>query len=266
VILFNGSKEAWLFLGGVKMHKILVINSNSNSRTTRGLMEKLGVYVGKETEITCVNPHDGPQVIDTRMDLSIGAIETIRLVARNKGLYDAFVVACGLDPGLDECRSIVKQPVIGLAEAGMLTACTLCRRFAVLTHTESSVSIVQDLIRHYGFESRLASVRAIRMSGAEMADHDTMVHKMEVVSRQAVIEDRAELIVLPGVHWVGLEGGLSKKVGVPVLSGAVCALRLAEFLIDYGQETSRSGSYQKMTRQDQLIGYDDLQDVFRSEI
>lgn len=259
-------RERSISWGGIKMRKILVINSNSNSKTTRGLMEKLGAYVGKETKITCVNPHDGPRVIDTRMDLSIGAIETIRLVARNKGLYDAFVVACGLDPGLDDCRSIVKQPVIGIAEAGMLTACTLCRRFAVLTHTESSVSIVQERIHHYGLEERVASVRAIKMSGAEMADHDRMIQRMEEVSHQAVIEDGAELIVLPGVLWVGLEGGLSKKVGVPVLSGAVCALRLAEFLIDYGQETSKSGSYQKVKRQDQLIGYDDLQDVFRSEI
>ena len=56
------------------MHKILVINSNSNSETTRGVMKKLDPYAGKETEITCINPQNGPRVIDTLMDLSIGAI------------------------------------------------------------------------------------------------------------------------------------------------------------------------------------------------
>lgn len=244
------------------MPKILVINSNSNSNTTRGLMKKLEPYLGKDTEITCVNPSRGPQVIDTLLDLSIGAIETVGLVAQNRDLYDAFIIACGLDPGLDACRSIVKQPVIGIAEAGMLTACTLCRKFTVLTHTELSVSIVQELVHHYGLSNRLASVRAIAMSGAEMADHDRMLRRMEEVSRQAVAEDRGELIVLPGVHWVGLEKELFGKVGVPVLSGAVCALRMAEFLIDYGQQTSKSGPYQQIKKHDQLIGYSDLQTVF----
>jgi allantoin racemase len=244
------------------MRKILMINSNSNSDTTRWVMKKLEPYAGKETEMTGVNPENGPRVIDTLMDLSIGAIETVRLVARNKDRYDAFVVACGLDPGLDACRSIVKQPVVGIAEAGMLTACTLCRKFTILTHTDLSVSIVQELVHHYGFENRLASVRAIQMSGAEMADQGRMAQRIEEVSCRAVREDRAELIVLPGIHWVGLEEELSGKAGVPVLSGAVCAVKLAEFLIDYGQQTSKAGPYQQVRKQGPLIGYDDLQAVF----
>ena len=244
------------------MRRILVINSNSNANTTQWVMRKLQPHAGKETEITCINPENGPRVIDTLIDMSIGALETVRLVARNKDRYDAFVIACGLDPGLDACRGIVKQPVVGIAEAGMLTACTLCRRFTVLTHTELSVSIVQDLVHHYGFGNRLASVRAINMSGAEMAGHGRMMQRMEEVSWQAVREDRAELIVLPGIHWVGLEKELSGKVGVPVLSGAVCALKMAEFLIDYGQQTSKAGPYHQIKKQDHLVGYDDLQDVF----
>ena len=247
------------------MGKILVINSNSNSETTRKLMEKLEPYSGRETAITCVNPARGPRVIDTLLDAAIGAIETVRLVAQNRHRYDAFVIACGLDPGLDACRSIVRAPVIGIAEAGMLTACTLCRKFTVLTHTEVSVSAVNDLVHHYGLGSRLASVRPLAMTGAEMADQERMVRKMEEASRRAVGDDGAELIVLPGVHWVGLEKGLSISVGVPVLSGAVCALRMAEFLIDYGLQTSQVGSYRPVSKQDPMIGYEDLKGVFQVE-
>jgi allantoin racemase len=243
------------------MRKILVINSNSNSDTTRGLMKKLEPYSGRDTAVTCVNPPRGPRVIDTLLDASIGAIETVRLVAQNRNRYDAFVIACGLDPGLDTCRSIVQEPVIGIAEAGMLTACTLCRKFTVLTHTEGSVSVMQELVRHYGLGDRLASVRAIAMTGAEMADHERMVERLEEVSSRAVKEDGGELIVLPGIHWVGLEKTLSGKLGIPVLSGAVCALRMAEFLIDYGQQTSKLGPYQQIAKHDPMIGYDDLQGV-----
>ncbi len=244
------------------MRNILVINSNSNPTTTKDVMRKLEPHLGKETAVTCINPQNGPRAIDTLMDISIAAIETVRLVAQNREKYDAFIIACGFDPGMDACRGIVKQPVIGIAEAGMVTACTLCRKFTVLTHTALSVSIVQELVHHYGLENRLASVRALGMSGAEMAARDRMVQRMEEVSRQAVVEDKAELIVLPGAHWVGLEKGLSEKVRVPVISGAVCALKLAEFLIDYGQQTSKSGPYQQIEKQDALVGYDDLQGVF----
>ena len=244
------------------MGKILVINSNTNSDTTRALTQKLEPYIGKGTEVTCLNPSEGARVIDTLLDASIGAIETVRLVAQNRERYDAFIIACGLDPGLETCRSIVKQPVIGIAEAGFLTACTLCRKFTVLTHTALSVSIVEELVSHYGLEKRLASVRALNLSGAEMADRDRMVRRMEEESRRAVMEDKGELIVLPGIHWVGLEKDLSRKVGIPVLSGSVCALKMAEFLIEYGQQTSKAGPYQQIRKQDPLTGYDDLQRVF----
>ncbi len=48
--------------------------------------------------------------------------------------FDAVALGCFLDPALDQLREIVDIPLVSLAEAGMLTACMVGRRFAILSH------------------------------------------------------------------------------------------------------------------------------------
>ena len=60
--------------------------------------------------------------------------------------------------------------------------------------------------------SRLASVRAIELSTAELADRDALFRRTVEGARLAVKEDRAEVIVMTGSVMVGLEEKLSQEV------------------------------------------------------
>ena len=244
------------------MKKILIINSNTSLAATKHIERGLAPYVKDGFEVTFVNAAAGPEGIDTLLDIGISALETARIIAANRGEFDAYIVACGADPGLDMCRQIVDEPVVGLAESAMLLACPLGYKFSIMTTLEAEIPIVQQLVNHYGLSARLASVRAIDMTTAELADRKTLFDLMVAGARQAVKDDRAEVIILAGSVMLGLEDKLSDAVQVPVLTGMVSALKMAEALVDYGQKTSRAYKYSTPDKHDKLTGYDDFQDVY----
>jgi allantoin racemase len=75
--------------------------------------------------------------------------------------YDAFALGCFFDPALQEARSLVDIPVVSLAETTMLTACSLGRKFALISLTEFQKSLTEDLAHAYGMFHRLAGVVAM---------------------------------------------------------------------------------------------------------
>ena len=220
------------------------------------------MYIGRDTLVECVNAVDGPQGIDTSMDIVISAVETVRLVTKHREAFDAFIIACGYDPGLDACRNAVEQPVIGLAEAAMLMACTLGHKFSIFTNNDANNPIYEDLVVHYRLEGRLASIRGIGLSTAELSNRDAVFERLVELGREVVDKDGAEVILLPGAVMVGLEKKLSEIVGVPVLAGVVCALKMAEGLVDYGQQTSKIGKFKRLKKHDVLVGYEDFQEMY----
>ena len=87
--------------------------------------------------------------------------------AAEKG-YDAFIIGCGWDPALKECRSVVDIPVVAMLESAALLACTLGNKFSVIAFEANWVPLLQNIIRSYGLQDRLASVRC--PSGIKFTD------------------------------------------------------------------------------------------------
>lgn len=82
------------------------------------------------------------------------------LAAQEAG-YDAFALGCFFDPALHAARSLVDIPVVSLTESCMLTACSLGRRFAIVSVTPFQKMLTEDLARAYGLQDRMAGVVAM---------------------------------------------------------------------------------------------------------
>jgi allantoin racemase len=72
--------------------------------------------------------------------------------------YDAVALGCFFDPALREARSLVDIPVVSLSETSFLTACSLGRRFAVISLSEFQARHTEELASQYGVSNRLAGV------------------------------------------------------------------------------------------------------------
>lgn len=100
----------------------------------------------------------GPRSIEGHFEQTLAAAATVEAIAVRQDGFDAFVVACYGDPGLYAARELVDVPVVGIAEASLLLACTLAHQFSVVTVIPRIVPMLRDLVRRYGLESRCASV------------------------------------------------------------------------------------------------------------
>jgi allantoin racemase len=110
-------------------------------------------------------------------------------------------------------------------------------------------------VAKYGLSSLLASVIP---SGETVLgsheDHAGLVKRLEMLGKKA-IEDGAEVLVTTCAGLAGVHQELQKKLGVPVLEGISCAIKLAEILIDLGLQTTRVGQYALLPESKNLKGF-----------
>jgi Asp/Glu/hydantoin racemase len=186
------------------------------------------------------------------------AAQTIRnaLEAERAG-YDAFVIGHFQEPGLLEIRGAIDIPVIGLGEANLLAALSMGRRLGLVTIDPVFIDWHERQIRAYGFEQRVAGVRAIHVDLAgfmsAFADEASYAKvRAEFVAQVRPLVDAGAEVILPA-------GGLPMLLfarecpfvidGALVLNGIVVAAKAAEMALALhritGSVVSRRGTYAK---------------------
>ncbi|WP_444460302.1 aspartate/glutamate racemase family protein [Rhodobacter capsulatus] len=223
--------------------RLLVINPN----TTATMTEKIGAAARRVaapgTEIVAVNPGRGPASIEGYYDEAISLAGLLEVIG-SRSDYDAVIIACFDDTGLDAARCLTDKPVIGIGEAAFHMAAMLSNSFSVVTTLGRSVPAISHNLARYGLAARCARVRASEIPVLDLEDplSDASARIGHEVAR-AILEDRAEAIVLGCAGMTDLARALSQAHGLPVLDGVVCAVALAEGMVRLGLATSRLGGY-----------------------
>jgi allantoin racemase len=117
--------------------KLLLLNPNTSTAVTQ-LMTDVGQRAAAPgTELVPCTATRGVPYIATRTEAQIGGAIALEMLAEQHGNVDAAIIAAFGDPGLFAARETFDIPVIGLAEAAMLTACMAGRRFAIVTFAQA---------------------------------------------------------------------------------------------------------------------------------
>ena len=212
--------------------RILVVNPNTSASMTDRVRRELEAVKGRETELTVVNPTEGPAAIESAEDEALAIPPMLALIREAAPRHDAVVIACFSDPGLDQAREIVSIPVVGIEESSLHLAAQLGRRFTILTSRAARVPAKIEHVQRLGLSSRLASVRPLEMGVLEMdADPDRAVARILEVGSAAVREDGAEVIVLGCAGLAGHAAALGPALGVAVVDPSPIALATAEMLV-----------------------------------
>ncbi len=108
-------------------------------------------------------PATAPMDVNSKAGLRLFNAQQVceAAVAAQAAGYDAFALGCFFDPAMHEARALVDIPVVSLTETCMLTACSLGRKFAVISLTDFQKMLTEDLVSQYGLSSRLAGVVAM---------------------------------------------------------------------------------------------------------
>jgi allantoin racemase len=212
--------------------RILIINPNTSVEMSRTIDSTAKKYASPGTEITTVNPQDGPDFIANAYHAALQAPKVVELVEKNRENYDAFIIACGSDPGLEACR-IVTQNVLGVGESAIMTACAVAKRFSFLTPLKGGVLSRRERLHSLGIDqSRCASVRVVGsgISDEIVRKRHQMLDVYCQVGQKCVDEDGASALILTCAGMSDLKGYLEERLKVPIFSGVETAVKIAEQL------------------------------------
>jgi allantoin racemase len=206
----------------------------------RGLLVE---YAAPGTEVGVEDVPSGPASIESMYEeyLSIPATVEKALELEQDG-WDAFVLGCYGDPGLDAFRELISKPIVGPGEATALVAASLGHRFSVITITESVVAFTERQIWNTGVGEKLASVRAIGIPVLQLhEDRDRVIEATVEHGHAAIAEDRADTLIVGcmSMGFLGVAEAASERLGIPVLNPGKVALKYAEALVGAGLSHSR---------------------------
>ena len=222
---------------------ILVINPN----TTVGMTEKIEAAANRAansgTQITAVTSASGPVSIEGYYDEALSVPGLLKVI-RDSADFDAVVIACFDDTGLDAARCVTDKPVIGIGEAAYSMAGMLANKFSVVTTLARSVPALEHNLMKYGLDRRCARVRSSEVAVLDLEDDSSGAYeKIAAEIARAIADDKAEAIVLGCAGMTDLANKLSQQFGRPVLDGVACAVSLAESMARLQLKTSRHGGY-----------------------
>jgi allantoin racemase len=243
--------------------RLLVVNPNTTQAMTDEIGRQARRYAREDTEIEAVSPPWGPASIEGHAEEELAAVATLQLVAERAGEYDGVAIACYGDPGLYACREVSLVPVVGIAEASMLMACTVAHSFSIVTVLDRTKPLLDDVVRRYGMESRCTSVRATGLAVLDIdRDPDAAGRRIVEQARAAVEEEGAEAILLGCAGMGPLDRQVAEALGVPAIDGVVAAVKALEGLHDYGLQTSRVAAFARPEPKD-MKGSEPLLAAFR---
>ncbi|SLN27689.1 Asp/Glu/Hydantoin racemase [Aquimixticola soesokkakensis] len=206
------------------MDPIVVVNPNSCTAVTQGLREALRPFGGRFE--VCDIPAS-PATIATQEDVDRAGLVFADICAARPQAA-AFVTACFSDPGLYLARSKVRQPVIGIQEAGILAAMSRADRFGIIALSPKSIERHLRKIRTMGVSERLVADLPLPDVSAEASGRDREVYKMTLALALQLRDMGAGAVVLGCAGMAPIRAQLERDSGLavidPVVAGAALAL------------------------------------------
>ncbi len=228
------------------MLRLLLLNPNTSKGVTERIAEAARPVAAPGTEITAITAERGVPYIATRAEAAIGGAVALEMLAEVHQDFDAAVIAAFGDPGLGGARELFSLPVIGLAEAGMLTACMLGRRFSIVTFARALTPWYEECVEWHGLRARCGGIHSLNGTFGSIDDvQDEKEDLLVELALRAIERDDSDVVVLAGAPLAGLAGRVADRVPVPVIDCVAAAVKQAEALATLKARKATTGTFRR---------------------
>src|SRR4051812_20476475 len=170
----------------------------------------------------------------------------LEILAERHQDIDAAIIAAFGDPGLFGARELFDIPIVGMAEAAMLTACMLGRRFSIVTFARALGPWYQECVEMHGLQDRCASIRMLEGQFQSIAEVQEEKEALLVdLASRAVKEDEADVIILGGAPLAGLADKVKDRIPVPLVDQIGAAVKQAEALVTLSTRKATAGTFRR---------------------
>lgn len=200
-------------------------------------------YAAPGTEVGIDDVAEGPASIESMYEEYLSIPATARRAAElEQEGWDALILGCYGDPGLDALRELLHIPIVGPGEATALMAASLGHRFSIITITDSVIAATERQIRNVGVGEKLASVRVVGIPVLELHhDRERTIEATIDQGRKAIEQDRADALIVGcmSMGFLEIAEAAGVELGVPFLNPARVSLKFAEALVGAGLSHSK---------------------------
>lgn len=217
--------------------KVLMTDKAMDRETMddRERMLSAALSPGVQISVDCIKK--GPDELDCHTDEVFAAPELVKMaIQAEKDGFDAIVIYCFSDVGLEACRENVRIPVIAPGETALAVAQTLCSRFVVVTGAGWNIPrTYRRMMRNGIAREKMAAVLALDIPSAEMrVNPNATKEHLEAVCKQAVEQYGADAVILGCLGMAGYGEQLEANYPIKVLDPAFIAVAYAEMCVRLG--------------------------------
>ena len=218
--------------------RILLANPNMTQSMTDTMVAIATTTLPPGTEvIACTAPRGFPYISSLAEAQISGAI-CLEMLAKAPPVDAAIIAAFG-DPGLAAARELFDFPVVGMAEAAILTAVQLGGRFAIVTFTPAMTPWYLASVTALGLGPRCLGV----ITPGDLAVQVTGVAQIKRAAlrdlAQGAAEQGAEVIIFGGAPLAGLAQDLATEVPAILVDPITAATRQAYALAGLGPRPAK---------------------------
>ncbi|MCH9675755.1 MAG: aspartate/glutamate racemase family protein [Gammaproteobacteria bacterium] len=232
--------------------RILIANPNTSETMTERMIDVAGRVIEPTTELVPGTASTGFEYISSRAEAQVAGAALLADIAERIADVDAVVIAAYGDPALTAARELFDVPIVGMAEAAMLTACMLGERFALVTFSETLVPWYLESVARAGLQSRFAGVRT---PSAPMASihtvQDDLRERLAEEVHLAVRSNEADAVILAGAPLAGLSAQMTDTPAV-LVDPISAAVKQAELLARISPRGAFTGGFRRPPGKDSI--------------
>ncbi|MCD1619877.1 aspartate/glutamate racemase family protein [Salipiger marinus] len=219
--------------------RLLLVNPNMTTAMTDSMAALARKVAGDRAEIVPLTAPRGFPYIASRAEAQIAGAITLEMIADHQQGMDAVIIGAFGDPGLAGARDLFDLPVVGMAEAAVLSAAMMGERFSIVTFSPVMRRWYADCVAATGLSSRFTGVRTPETHQPDVGRaRDLLRADLVALARRAVVEDGADVVILGGAPLAGLAPEIAGEVPAlvldPICAATAQALALASLRVGFG--------------------------------
>jgi len=148
--------------------------------------------------------------------------------------FDAAVVHCNSDPGVEAARHIVDIPVIGPGRAACHVAAMLAHRIGVVVPTQAEIPDLLRLFREYEIERLVTAIVPLNITIDEARRRPAVIRRRFCDLGRELMARGAEMILSSCAVFIPVylsPEEAARDLGVPVLDSIGIAVGIAEMCV-----------------------------------
>ncbi len=188
---------------------------------------------GTTVEIKVVE--GGPMAIENAMDEYQAMPNVLKFILKHQGKYDALIIGCAGDAGIEGAREQARIPIVGPGESSILLGTLGDKRFSIVTTSPQRAAIKRRLVREAGLDvNRLVSSHSMDIPVLEMGKDLKRTQRNLIRAMKEAKSHGAEVMILGCMSVAFMDSALlkeaEKKAGIPLVNPIVTAVKMAEAL------------------------------------